>query len=164
MPYRKYDSDRSYRFTRKSLRLKKHNYSWTGAYFVTICAKLRGPLLETPELRHILVETWNELEIRFPSIILDEFIVMPDHVHFIVLLDGSAEKPRTLGDILRVYKSRTTVLWLDHIKAKELLYPGKFWQRNYYDRIIRNRQELEKTRQYIRENPTQLLLLHEEET
>ena len=109
MSYKKYDSDRSIRYTRKSLHLPTHNYAWTGNYFVTMCAKERGSLFETPELRTILIETWHDLPNRFPGLTLDEFVVMPDHVHFIIHLEGNVEKPATLGQVLGAYKSITTV-------------------------------------------------------
>ncbi len=156
MGNRGYGPDRSSRFTRRSLRLPKHNYSWTGAYFVTIRAALPEPLFDIPELRAILVKTWNELGVRFPSITQDEFIVMPDHVHFIVLLDDTVENPPKLSGIVQVYKSITTVAWLNHLKTTELQCPGRFWQRNYFERVIRDAQELDNTRQYIRNNPIKL--------
>src|SRR6266568_7708097 len=63
-----YDSDRSTRFTRRSLRLKTHNYAWTGTYFVTIRAREHEPLFEIPELRTILADTWHALPQRFPGL------------------------------------------------------------------------------------------------
>ena len=89
-----YDSDRSTRFTRRSLRLKTHNYAWTGTYFVTIRAKEHEPLFEIPELRTILVDTWHALPQRFPGLTLDEFVVMPDHVHFIIIWKATSRRPR----------------------------------------------------------------------
>ena len=156
MGYRGYNPDRSYHFTRKSLRLKKYDYSQPGAYFVTICLKRPELSFDIPKLRTILLETWRELALQFPSITLDEFVVMPDHVHFIVFLNETVEKPPTLGDIVQAYKSKTTVTWLNHIKTSELEYPGQFWQRNYFEHIIRDPEELEDTREYIRNNPTKL--------
>jgi len=154
MGYQKYDSSRSIRWKRTSLRLPKHNYAWTGAYFVTTCVEGREPLFETPELRAILEDTWLALPERFPGITLDEFIIMPDHVHFIVWLDDSVENAPTLGDVMKAYKSLTTVAWLRHIKTAGLECPGQFWQSRYFDRVIRDTQELEQIRQYIRDNPS----------
>ena len=154
--YKKYDSDRSIRHTRKSLRLPTHNYAWTGSYFVTICAKERGPLFETLELRTILTETWHDLPNRFPGLTLDEFVVMPDHVHFILHLQGNVEKPPTLGQVIGAYKSITTVAWLRHIEATGMNCSGRFWQANYFERILRNIDELEEKREYTRNNPLKL--------
>ena len=156
MRYQKYDSDRSIRWRRHSLRLPRHNYAWSGAYFVTVCAQLPEPLFEIPELRSILEETWKALPERFPGITLDEFVVMPDHLHFIVWLDDTVENPPSLGDVMQAYKSLTTVAWLRHIKTAGLECSGRFWQRDYFERVIRDTQELEQTRQYIRNNPSRL--------
>jgi putative transposase len=156
MGYQKYDSSRSIRWRRQSLRLPKHNYAWTGAYFVTTCVEGREPLFETPELRAILEDTWLALPERFPGITLDEFVIMPDHVHFIVLLDDSVENAPTLGDVMKAYKSLTTVAWLRHIKTAGLECSGQIWQSRYFDRVIRDTQELEQIRQYIRDNPSKL--------
>lgn len=60
MSFQKYDSDRSIRWKRQSLRLPKNNYAW-GAYFVTMCVKLDTSLFDMPELYAILVEVWEDL-------------------------------------------------------------------------------------------------------
>ena len=150
----RYDPDRSTRFTRRSLRLKTHNYAWTGAYFVTIRAREPEPLFEIPELRTILVDTWHALPQRFPGLTLDEFVVMPDHIHFIVFLEGNVEKAASLGSVVGTYKSLTTLAWLRHIEATKMERSGRFWQHNYYEHIIRDAEELAKIRQYIRDNPS----------
>ena len=153
MNFQKYDSDRSIRWRRKSLRLPKHDYTWNAAYFVTMRAREPGPLFETPELRTILEEEWKALPKRYPGITLDEFIIMPDHVHFIVCLDGTVDNAPTLGTVVGTYKSLTIRAWLQHIQAAGLECRGRFWQRNYFEHVIRDARELEDTRQYIRNNP-----------
>jgi len=152
MDHRKYNPDL---FTRRSLRLSNHDYAATNAYFVTIRAKQPEPIFEIPELHEILLETWQALPERFPGITLDEFVVMPDHVHFILWLDGKIENLPTLGSVVGAYKSLTTVAWLRHIQSAGLECSGLIWQRNYYERVVRI-EELEKTRHYIRNNPTKL--------
>lgn len=137
------------------MRLPSHDYASSQIYFVTICAERREPLFEIPELRSILEETWQALPERFPGVTLDEFVIMPDHVHGILWLDGAREDPPTLGKVVGAYKSLTTVAWLRHIEATGIASYGRFWQRNYYERFIRDNQELEQTRQYIRNNPNQ---------
>jgi len=150
---KKYNSDLSIRYKRQSLRMPKHNYGWTGTYFVTIRAVQREPIFETPELCTILIETWKSLPERFVGATLDEFVIMPDHIHFIIELEGNVEKPVTLGDVIGAYKSLTTVAWIRHIKATGMERSGIIWQRNYFERDIRDAHELEQTRQYIRDNP-----------
>ncbi len=104
----------------------------------------------------ILRETWEALPARFPGLGLDEFVIMPDHVHFIVRLEDNMQKPTTLGRIIGAYKSITTVKWLEHIKETGMECPGIIWQRGYYDHAIRDIRELEETRQYIHDNPIKL--------
>ena len=152
MVYRKYNPDR---FTRRSLRVSDRDYSSASAYFVTIRAEQHEPVFEIPELRKILVETWKALPDRFPGVKLDEFVVMPDHIHFIIWLDGLVENAPTLGSVVGAYKSITTVTWYQHLKAVGTTWPGFLWQRNYYERVLRI-SELKEKRQYIRNNPTKL--------
>lgn len=138
---------------RQPLRLPNHDYASIGTYFVTICAEQREPLFEIPELQTILTETWYTLPNRFPTITLDEFVVMPDHIHCLLWLAKDTPDAPTLGKVIGAYKSLTTVAWLRHIEATNMNYPGRFWQRNYYERIIRDNAELEQTRNYILNNP-----------
>src|SRR6266568_5053649 len=151
--HRKYDSDRSVRFTRKSRRLSTHNYEWSGMYFITIRVREREPLLERPELRAIVERTWYALPDRYPGLALDEFVIMPDHVHFIVRLEGNVEKPVTLGRVVGAFKSIVTVEWLRYIDAHGLNCMGRFWQENFFDKVVRDVDQLEAYRKYIRENP-----------
>ncbi len=144
------------RYRRRTVRLPKHDYTWTGAYFVTIRSEQHEPVFNIPELRVLLVDTWQALPKRFPGIILDEFVVMPDHVHFILWLDGTRENAPSLGSIVGAYKSITTVQWLNYLKAKDTTWPGHLWQRDYYERVIRDTPELEQKREYIRNNPIRL--------
>ncbi len=143
-------------YRRRTLRLPKHDYTWTGAYYVTICAAQLEPFFDIPELRIILEESWHALPERFPGVTLDEFIIMPDHVHFILWLDGTKEHAPTLGQVVGTYKSITTVTWLNYIKAHNMSWPGHVWQRNYYERVLRDKPEVVQKRQYIRDNPKRL--------
>ena len=150
---KKYDSEFAFRNKRQSTRLPNHNYGWTGTYFITIRAKQFQPVFEIPELRAIVQETWEALPARYPGLTPDEFVIMPDHIHFIIHLEGNVEKPATLGQIVGAFKSIIVVRWIDHIKATGMECSGLIWQPRYFDRIIRDTNELEKTRQYIRNNP-----------
>jgi len=140
------------RFTRQSLRLSKRDYSSPSAYFVTIRAEQHESVFEIPELRKILIETWHALPNRFPNVTLDEFVVMPDHIHFIIWLDPTVDNAPTLGNVVGAYKSITTVTWYNHLKEIGKTWPGFLWQRNYYERVVRI-SEIEEKRQYIRNNP-----------
>ena len=150
------DPGKALPYHRRSIRLQKHDYTWTRGYFVTIRARVHEPLFEIPELHTILMEEWAALPQRFSGITLDEFVVMPDHVHFIIWLNGLAEHAPTLGRVVGAYKSLTTVAWLRQHKSHQQDSPGSFWLRNYFERVIRDRDELEKIRHYIRTNPAKL--------
>ncbi len=150
MDHKYYNPDR---FTRRSLRLPTHDYRSTGAYFVTIRTYQYELLFEIPELRTILMENWQALPDRFPGVTLDEFVIMPDHIHFVVWLDDTVENPPRLGDVVGAYKSLTTMAWLKHIEGAGMNRSGRVWQRNYYEHIIYSQAHLDQKRQYIRNNP-----------
>jgi putative transposase len=155
MKHKHYNPDR---FTRKSLRLPNRDYTAAGAYFVTIHALPSHSFFTLPKLHQILADTWQTLPKRFPNVKLDAFVIMPDHIHFILWLDGTKRKWMALGNIVGAYKSITTVLWLKHLKAigKDIEYPCQIWQDDYYEHVVRIG-ELEATRQYIRDNPKKAL-------
>ncbi len=159
MKQRRYNPDRFEGFTRKTLRLSNHDYTSAGAYFVTVRALPLDSLFEIPKLRYILLETWHALPQRFHNVKLDEFVIMPDHVHFILWLDGTQGKNMALSNVVGAYKSITTVRWIQCLKSsgKDTEYPCRIWQSDYYERVVRVN-ELEQTRQYIRNNPTKLAL------
>ena len=138
---------------RRSIRVASHNYGSSGAYFVTICAKARIPLFDRPELRIILEEAWYFLPQHFPGLTLDEFVIMPDHIHGIIWLDSTISGNITLGDVIKSYKSLTFNRWLAYIEAHALNEQAKFWQRNYMEHIIRDESQLTQRREYIRNNP-----------
>ena len=143
------------KYHRRSFRLKGYNYSRPGAYFVTMCLYGREPYLEMPAVRTIAAETWSALPQRFPTIALDEFMVMPDHVHFILWLRPDAQNRPTLSRIVCAYKSLTARAVLAHLRTLGNVCGDHFWQRDYYDHIITHKAELQEIRQYIRDNPYQ---------
>jgi REP element-mobilizing transposase RayT len=147
---------------RRSIRLEGYDYSQSGAYFVTICAYKRELLFENEETKRILEREWlNTRDLR-QNAVIDEFVVMPNHLHGIIMitqgvgaycntpLQNRFKSPsKTVGSIIRGFKSTTT-------RQINLLRetPGNpIWQRNYYDHIIRNEYELNKIREYIQNNP-----------
>ncbi len=96
---------------------------------------------------------WHSLPTRFPGVALDEFVIMPNHFHGIIILEpprrGAARRAPALGQIIRAFKS------LSAIEANRILGSPErpFWQRNYYEHIVRDEDELHRVRQYIRDNP-----------
>lgn len=154
---------------RKQLRFSDHDYTQCGAYFVTMVAKDRarlfgdiadGELLISP-LGEIVKTTWLWLFDHFDYLIYDEYCLMPDHFHGILWIKdsswgGSRTAPtdglghiKPLGGLIGAFKTVST-------KNINLLRgaPGEtVWQRNYYERIIRNDRELDAIRKYIQANP-----------
>ena len=105
-------------------------------------------------------ETWNDLPQRFPTIALDEFIIMPDHIHFIVWLHPNEESHPTLGRVVGAYKSLTGRAALTYLRTKGLICGQHFWQRDFYEHVIRNEADLQEKRVYIRNNPMKDDLKH----
>ncbi len=150
----KYDPDFNHR---RSIRLNGYDYSTSGGYFITICMHDREHLFgdivnEIMELNifgDIARSHWQQLSQHHPNIIMDEFIVMPNHLHGIILLDALIENTKSISEIIRGFKTFSAKA----INKERGLRGAPVWQRNYYDRIIRNELELDRVRQYIINNP-----------
>jgi len=148
---------------RRSLRLRGHDYSSPGAYFVTICAsshlfgRVRTAEMILSRFGEIARQCWMSIPNHFPHVRIDAFVVMPDHVHGILLL--GARYPRTaaigrigpgsLGAVVRSFKSAVA----SRINALRGARVGGIWQRNYFDQVVRNLDDLNRVRRYIRDNP-----------
>ena len=135
---------------RRSIRLWGFDYSLSGAYFLTICTYERECVLVRGALVHAVRSEWSALSARFPTVCPDEFVAMPNHVHGVIIVnedETSAKVP--LAQVVSAFKS------LSAIKCNRILGRADrpFWQRNYYERIVRNEDELNRVRQYIRDNP-----------
>jgi len=155
-----FDPDKHHRH---SLRLNDYDYSREGMYFVTLCTFDRGCYFEEfPELKEIVDKFWIQIPLRHGNVILDEYVIMPNHLHGIIINTGHPQgmplrdKPndiKTIGEIIGAFKSLCVTAWLDKIRRGKINVRGKFWQRNFYEQIIRNEDELSRSRQYISENP-----------
>lgn len=161
---------------RKSIRLKEYDYSQEGVYFITICTYNRecilgnvtdGEMILT-QFGEIVLECWNSLTGRYTDIELDKFIVMPNHVHGIIkIIDnvGTIHKLPLQGkDCMNQQIERRRMLipkvvgYFKMNAAKQINImrntPGiPFWQKNYYEHIIRNVDKLNKIRKYMHYNP-----------
>ena len=158
---------------RRSIRLPAYDYGQAGAYFVTIVAHRReclfGEMIDGNVVMNgcgeaVEHEWLRSAEIR-PGVQLDAFIVMPNHVHAIVIIrdqpvvgahscaplhDAPVRRsPRSLGSFVAGFKSAATK------RINEIRHtPGlPVWQRNYYEHVIRNEEELNAIQQYIADNP-----------
>lgn len=145
---------------RRSIRLRHYDYSSNGAYFVTLCVNQRQCLLgdidsDTMVLNdfgRIVQQSWEWLGRRHASIHFDSFVIMPNHCHGIVVIDRSGEeRVKPLGRLIGAFKTIST----KEINRCRHVAGEPFWQRNYYDRIIRNEQELTAAQEYIANNPQQ---------
>ena len=163
---------------RRSIRLRGYDYSQAGVYFVTICTHNRrseksfapylfGEIVDGEmvlnDVGRLVAKCWRDIPAHFPHVELDEFIVMPNHVHGILLIAncrGTACRAPTgerfgkpiggsLPTIVRSFKSAAT----KRINERRNEPGMKFWQRNYYEHIIRNEGELSDIREYIVNNP-----------
>jgi putative transposase len=142
---------------RRSIRLKGYDYSTTGAYFITICThereQLFGDILDRTmvlnELGHIAQLHWQKLERHHATLILDRSVVMPNHLHGIMILDSSIEASKSISEIIGSFKTFSARAINKIRKSKGV----PVWQRNYYERIIRTEAELDYVRQYIVNNP-----------
>ncbi len=163
---------------RRSIRWFAYDYAQAGAYFVTICtADRQGPLgqVEGVEVRlsglgQIAATCWRAIPEHFEDVELDAFVVMPNHVHGIIVigdgrarhaspLQGAAKGPerRSVGSIVGAYKSAVT----RRIRETGGTPGAALWQRNYYEHVIRSEQQLSRIRRYIEANPANWMSDHE---
>jgi REP element-mobilizing transposase RayT len=156
---------------RRSIRLPGFDYAQPGAYFITICTQGRVCLFgEIVDGTRYLDDTvsmierwWTELPHKFAFIRVDQHVVMPNHFHGILIIEGAASRglPEgvvhpsvTLPDIVRWFKTMTTNEYIRGVRQRGwTAFEGKLWQRNYYEHVIRNERDLDRIRQYIRDNP-----------
>ncbi len=137
--------------------------------FVTICSRearctfsriLDGEVDLKP-IGRIVDEEWRNTSVIRPDVLLDRYVVMPNHLHLIVYVPGSGTNraanrelhriPRSLGSIVAQFKATVTR------RVRSLLNDPHYevWQRGFFDRVIRSERELERTRTYILDNPKQ---------
>lgn len=143
---------------RKPIRLKNYDYSQNGAYFITICVKDRKHLLSTivgadalirpqnklSEIGLICDKYINNINIKYDDIMVDKYVIMPNHIHLIVSINGTmrASSPtRGVVDVIRSLKTMVT---------KEIGH--SIWQRTYHDHIIRGENDYQKIWEYIDTN------------
>ncbi len=150
---------------RKRLRLKGYDYSQAGAYFVTLSTRagacifgaVHHGIMCPNEAGRIAESSWLWLESQYPHIALDAFIIMPNHVHGIIIIrapraihgEPTLIRRKPLGRLIGAFKT---------VSAKRInclrRSPGApLWHRNYFDHIIRNEDALASIREYIRTNP-----------
>ncbi len=176
---------------RRSIRFKGYDYSQPGAYFVTIVTYQREFLfgeivdgeMQLNEYGKFVQKWWDEIPNHFPNVETIAFVIMPNHIHGIVVIiedrrgtvpvpgvdeelnvetANQGERTSELGGETPPLRTPTLgqiVAYLKYQSTKEMNLLGetgkvtKFWQRNYYEHIIRNKQEMAKIWDYIETNP-----------
>jgi len=158
---------------RQSIRLGGYDYTNAGMYFVTICVddqsflfgRIAGEAMVLSAVGQIILRTWEELPSHYTGVEVDRFVVMPNHVHGIIVLTTGyrgpgvvpfREGPRhvegqkvlSLGDVVMRFKSLAYTAY-----RKNTGISRSFWQKNYYEHIIRDGQSLGRVRYYIMNNP-----------
>ena len=172
---------------RKSPRLTDYDYRTPGAYFITICTHGRkcilsdiptpsaGEGLAPPAASVSLTETGRIVEqhlldipVRFPSVTLDHYVLMPNHVHILLTLSGSnveeaggaSPSPTTISQVIGTFKSLATRAVHDWILTQENIpgqisdagKPDPLFQRSFHDHIVRNENEYRLIAEYIVNN------------
>ncbi len=156
------------KFRIESARRPGFDYATTGHYFFTICIKNRHPVFGSVYQKKMLLslsgklawECWRKIPYHYPGVRLGSFIVMPDHVHGIIILSdqytnieenpklmGATGRIPTLGNVIGSFKSAVTK------KIHETGYPGFRWLPRYHDHIIRDEHERILIERYIPNNP-----------
>jgi REP element-mobilizing transposase RayT len=160
---------------RRSIRLRGYDYKQSGAYFVTVVTHHRECLfgkVVDGEMRLnkagcMVQAVWQQLPAHYPGVECDAFVVMPNHIHGIIVLVGAGPRacpgkgqPQgvaptlSLPDVVHRLKTVTTKRYADSMKKSGgSLFLGRLWQRNYFEHVIRNEPSLNHIRQYILDNP-----------
>ncbi|HLG31580.1 MAG TPA: transposase [Ignavibacteriaceae bacterium] len=160
---------------RRSMRLKEFDYSNPWWYYVTICTyqkrKILGEVNNSKmilnEFGKIVEEKWLKTKEIRKNVDLDYYVIMPNHIHGIIIIESTNNnvvgatrrvaptkgkvtlQPGSLGSIIGQFKSIVTKR-LNKLTSKKDI---TIWQRNYYDHIIRNENDLHRIRTYIHNNP-----------
>ena len=151
---------------RKHPRLNNYDYSAVGAYFITICTDKRRCILsrivgrglapaenytvELTSFGKIAEKQLLSLRERYPHLVIDRYVIMPNHIHIVLGLNNEAAgaSPRpTIMDIVCAYKSLTT------IECRKHGFDEKLFQTSFFEHIIRNEKDYDEIIKYIGENP-----------
>jgi len=149
--------------------LLKYDYSQLGYYYITICTQNRELCFKDNNIKQIIKKHWLEIPKQFDNVKLDEYIIMPNHIHGIIIINhvGAIHESPKIKRVIRelpLRRDRRQML-LPKIIGKFKMRSAKeinlqlnqsgqsFWQRNYYEHIIRNQKSLDEIRKYIKLNP-----------
>jgi REP element-mobilizing transposase RayT len=166
----RYDPERHHR---RSIRAQTHDYSRGSTYFLTLCVESRECLFGDVIDRQVTLTSYGEIVrdewwrsgLLRSELVLDRLIVMPNHLHAIVSITNPPSidrvgahgrapllyrPPRSVGSFIAGFKAVTTRR-INEVRGA----PGsRVWQRNYHEHIIRDKDDLERVRSYIANNPS----------
>lgn len=166
---------------RQSHRLSGYDYSHSSAYFITIVSQDRvdrfGTVADNEmklnDAGKMIQSVWMNIPQRFPIVKLDAFVIMPNHIHGIILLNNDilsknddnrklrevkgfpkGTLSNSIGRIIQAYKSICTNRYIKGVKMGLVTpFRKRLWQRDYYDHIIRDEREYLALEEYIINNP-----------
>lgn len=150
---------------RRSIRLPGWDYRRAGWYFVTLntwgwchtLARVRGGRMELTRMGEIVHERWDAIPTHHPRVRVDAFVVMPNHIHGIVVIRRSppaaaansmSHSAGSLASVIGSFKASCT-----RAVRTEIATHLPVWHRNYYERILRDRDAVIAVRRYIDANP-----------
>ncbi len=157
-----------------SIRLQNWDYAWPAMYFVTICTKnrhcnlgdIKNGWVYLSEIGKIVFKYWLEIENHFDNINLDDWIIMPNHLHGIIVIKDDKDfdncrdttchvsTKREFG--YTVPKSLSSIIQAFKASVKRECNKNNFyfqWQPNYYEHIIRDENDYDRIKKYIAFNP-----------
>jgi putative transposase len=151
---------------RRSIRLPWYDYSQDGWYYITLCilgnkcllGKFIDGKIQLYQYGRIVEDCWAWLAQRYAYVHLDDYVIMPNHLHGIIRIQMGGSRTAPTGNMPKHKPLSRLVGTFKTVSTKQVNIirntPGrKLWQRNYYEHIIRDEDELNRIRQYISENP-----------
>ena len=146
--------------SRKSPRRPSIDYSTAGYYFVTVCSHNREAFfgeVVNDQMRlnpagQAIEDIWADIPRQFNQVKLDAFVIMPNHIHGIIILEGGI----SLSRVVQAFKSIATHAYVRGVhKQGWKKFDQNLWQRSFYDHVIRNQKDLLRIQEYILNNPLQ---------
>lgn len=152
--------------TRRSRnRLKGYDYSQSNYYYVTICTDSRKEWFGEIENNRMILndhgqivkQQWQWLAKQYSYIELDEYVLMPNHIHGIIIINNQISNIRQVATCPYVVKSLSSLIGAFKTTSSKLIHqnglPDFTWQRSFHDHVIRNDKSLDNVREYIKNNP-----------
>jgi putative transposase len=161
---------------RRRVRLQGADYTAPGAYFVTICAYRRWSIfgrvvdgrMQPNALGRLVAELWNEIPQHVDSVTLDCSVVMPNHLHGIVVITGTVRDTACrvptfgrpiAGSLATIVRSFKAAVRKEAARRIHLAQP--VWQPRFYEHVIRDDEDLARIREYITAKPSKWAEDHE---